>query len=196
MKEIPLTKGKAAIVDDEDYGGLILHKWFARKRDNLFYAARSECLNGAQREIQMHREILGLQYKDGKLCDHKNCNGLDNRRNNLRLATSSLNGHNHRMFSTNTSGFRGVTWHKQTKKWQARICVKGVEIYCGTHNTIKSAALAYDRSAEKYFGESARLNFPELRDAALEFLLSEEHINCKPYLAPSTRWNKESQSGE
>lgn len=167
MKEILLTRGKIAIIDDEDYEIVSKYKWFARKRDHLYYAARSEYLNGEQYEVQMHRFIMGLKHKDGTLCDHKNGNGLDNQKENLRLSNYSHNGHNHRMFSTNTSGYRGVSWQKHRKKWQVRICVGGQEKYIGIFKEVTDAAKAYDTAAINYFGNIAVTNFPKLRNAAI-----------------------------
>jgi hypothetical protein len=97
---------------------------------------------------------------DGFTVDHADRNSLNNQLSNLRLATRSQQGHNQRLRSTNTSGYRGVTWDKQMGKWQARIMVNGKRIHLGFYADPKEAALAYDAAAKIHYGEFAVLNFP------------------------------------
>jgi hypothetical protein len=85
-KEIPLTQGKVAVVDEEDFDRLNKHKWYACKNGNTFYALRKSNVNGKRLTILMHREILGLKPGDPGV-DHRDGNGLNNRRKNLRLAS-------------------------------------------------------------------------------------------------------------
>ena len=103
--------------------------------------------------------MLGLSRGDGIIPDHKNRNGLDNRKDNLHIANNSINGHNRRRQVNNTSGYRGVTWHKKDKKWRANIQVNGKTIYCGNYSDVLLAAKAYDSAAIRYFGENAVVNF-------------------------------------
>jgi len=159
MKEIKLSQGKIALVDDYDYNELNQYQWTAKKDRNTFYAERKVRENSKQITIKMHRQILGLTPGDGILSDHKNRNGLDNQRENLRVATRSLNGHNRIIQKNNTAGYTGVSRH--CGKWKARIKVNGVSISCGDHENPFMAALAYDQAAIKYHRENARLNFPE-----------------------------------
>ena len=161
MKKIPLNHGRFAIVDDKDYERLSQHKWFSYKARYTFYAMRWEKVNGVRTDIQMHREILNLQKGDGKLSDHKNRNGLDNRKENLRIADRELNGFNCRMKSNNTSGFRGVNWSNSNKAWEAKMKLAGIRIHCGYFKSPELAAKSYDRAATKYRGDNAVLNFPK-----------------------------------
>jgi len=107
----------------------------------------------------MHRLILNPPA--GITIDHINGNGLDNRRENLRLAGRGQNQCNRGKQSNNTSGFKGVTWHKNLNKWEAGISISGKRYHVGFYKTPEAAARAYDDAAKKYHGEFARLNFPK-----------------------------------
>ena len=161
MREIALTKGYVTIVDDEDYERLIKHKWYVHKNRYTFYAARHLVIDGKYPLVRMHREIMGLRYNDGQQIDHINRNGLDNRKCNLRIATPTINALNRKMRTDNTSGYRGVSWHKRIGKWFAHVISNKKQIHCGYFSDPISAALAYDIAARKYYGRNAVLNFPE-----------------------------------
>jgi hypothetical protein len=150
MKKIPLTQGKFALVDDEDYGWLMQWRWCAAKRRNTYYANKHKS--------DMHREILGLKHGDGKFVDHKDRNGLNNQKSNLRITTRSINALNCKVHSTNTSGYRGVSWFKG--KWQVQIVVKGRRVHCGYYKNKVVAAKVYDKEAIAFRGAHAKLNFP------------------------------------
>lgn len=151
-KEIPLTKGKVAIVDDEDYPELSKYKW----RYDKGYAVRTAWINGKSKIIYMHRQILGL--KGHILCDHANRNTLDNRRANLRAATKSQNASNSKVPADSKSGYKGVTWYKRTCKWRASITLHRKHMHLGYFDNIDNAVQAYNSKALELFGEFANIN--------------------------------------
>ena len=140
-KEIELTQGKVALVDDEDYEWLNKWEWYVHsKYGNYWYAKRTKQKeSGKRQDVFMHREILGLKFGDGKLCDHINQETLDNRRSNLRIASRTVNSRNNSGYTTNTSGHVGVHWCKQNIKWRAQIKVKGKYFHIGYFNNIDDA---------------------------------------------------------
>lgn len=157
MKTILLTQGKVAVVDDRDYPPLAKFKWCAVKDHNTFYACRAVTVSPyKQKRILMHREIVGCVQK----IDHRDGDGLNNRRDNLRPATTRQNGQNRRKLAPASSKFKGVHWHRRDRKWQARIQATGQRSQIGYFKTEKEAAQAYDAAARRYFGEFANVNFP------------------------------------
>jgi len=163
MKEILLTQGQVALVDDEDYDKLNMHKWYAHWIPNTrsFRAQRnSSSKNGESKIIRMHRIVMDAQ--PGQQVDHRNHNTLDNRRENLRLCTASENQHNLRPHTIRSSVFKGVNWDKPTHKWKARIQLNGHQYHLGRFADETKAACAYDSAARKLFGEFAHLNFQNI----------------------------------
>jgi hypothetical protein len=158
FRKIPLTQGKFAIVDPEDYEELSKYKWYAAKMGRTFYAARTiRITNGKHRLIIMHRQVL--KDSEGLFVDHINHNGLDNRKCNLRICTIQQNVWNMRKQRGNcASQYKGVTWRKDIGKWQARVICGGKVFSCGHFNDEKAAAAAYDKKAKELFGEFAALN--------------------------------------
>jgi hypothetical protein len=158
VKKISLTKGLIAVVGDEDFDYLSQFKWYSVGHDGKEYAARYGGRNkGLAQHIRMHRVVLNAP--NGTEVDHVNRDRLDNRKLNLRLATRSQNGSNRDKFAGRThSAFKGVTYHKRDRCWQATICVNGDYIHLGYFNTERGAALAYNNAAVKYHGEFAKLN--------------------------------------
>ena len=158
--EIELTQGKVAIVDEID-ADLARLLWCCNSDGYAVRATPGD--NG--KLIWMHRVILARilrrELRPGEYVDHINGDKTDNRRENLRLATSSQNCANRgKREGTYSSEYKGVYWHKPTKNWRARIMVDGKPIHLGYFIDEMDAASAYDEAAMKYFGEFASLNFP------------------------------------
>lgn len=155
MKEIKLTRNKVALVDDEDFEYLSQFNWRALKDHNTWYAVRYSSDNSS---IKMHRELMNVA--DRKiLVDHKDQNGLNNTKDNLRLCTHAQNMANRKFQANNTSGYRGVAWDKKNKKWRAAIKINGKTTSLGNYDDPIEAAKVRDAAALKYYGEFARLNF-------------------------------------
>ena len=151
-KMIPLSQGKFAKVDDCDYDRISKHKWSV----SVSCAIRMSYVTGKAKSVLMHREIMSTP--DGMETDHINGDRLDNRRANLRICTHGENQQNRRAKIWGGSGYKGVCWITKDKKWRAQIKVGGRVVYIGQYDNPKDAAIAYNKEAEKYFGEYARLN--------------------------------------
>lgn len=158
MKTIPLTWGKVAIIDDEDFEKVNKYKWYASKEPYTFYARRRFSQDGKRHNESMHRYLLNV--KSNQDVDHINHNGLDNCRKNLRTCTRSQNNGNARKFVKSSSKFKGVTWDKSKRKWQAQITHNRTNINLGRFSDEVLAAKAYDGKARELFGDFAFLNFP------------------------------------
>lgn len=162
MKEIILTQGKVAFVDDEDFEYLSQWKWCAVKGRSTYYASRTSYETGVQLHIKMHREIFRLKpYKDEPIVvDHKDHNGLNNQKENLRKCTPLLNQANKTKIQRKSvsSRYKGVVKH--THSYQARITYKDTTYKLGFYKDEVNAARAYDQKAREFFGEFALLNFP------------------------------------
>ena len=154
-KEIPISRGLFALVDDADFEFLMQWKWSATSANNPgpIYAVRGYRVGGKTCPVRMHRQVLGVP--DGWIVDHINGHGLDNRKANLRLATPEQNAQNRRM--RNRLGFRGV--YVEGKKFRAMIQGGGLKRNLGLFPCAESAALAYDNAAREMHGAYAVLNF-------------------------------------
>jgi hypothetical protein len=160
-RTIRLTQGRAAIIDAADYEWLSQWKWCAveNKYRGVFYAVRRSPRKGEEprhTEI-MHRLILGLKYGDCRLGDHINLNTLDNRRSNLRIASSSQSQCNRGKQKNNSSGFKGVSFDKKMRKWQAYIKINRKRRNLGYFSTSTAAYSAYCVAATELHGEFKRL---------------------------------------
>lgn len=138
-------------IDDCDYESIKDYKWHISKGKTGFYA-RS---NIKGKKTLMHRYLMNFPQNG---VDHKNSNGLDNRRDNLRNCSQSENLMNLRKRKTATSIYKGVNFNKALKKYASRIQRDKKQIHLGYFETEDQAAVAYNMAAVKYFGEFARPN--------------------------------------
>lgn len=157
MKRIPLTQGKYALVDDEDYEALMEFKWhfshgYAARREH--YKVSKGVYKG--KKIYMHRAICSPP--EGMTVDHINGDGLINTRGNLRVCTQSENCMNQTPQTDTISKYKGVSFLKRTGKWCAYIVSNKKQIHLGYFSSEKEAAEVYNKAALNYFGEFSKLN--------------------------------------
>lgn len=161
--KIKITQGLKTIIDDEDKD-LADIKWTHSGSGYAFRFLRaSERPRGCPRKnISLHRvimsRVLGRELDKSEFVDHINGDGLDNRRCNLRLATSAQNNFNKRIGRRNTSGYKGVSVRRP---YSVAIVFNGKAYKLGSYNDLEEAARAYDKKAKELFGEFAELNFPD-----------------------------------
>lgn len=159
MKEIKLTQGQVALVDDEDYEYLNQWKWYAQKSRGTFYA----CRYTKNEVLIMHRIILNTPFN--MEVDHRDHNGLNNQRHNIRNCTRSQNHMN--KDPRGSSKYLGVSWDKSRNKWRAFIQTRQISngkrktLFNGQYNTEEEAAIAYNEAAKRLHGEFANLNIIE-----------------------------------
>jgi hypothetical protein len=171
MKEIPLTQGKVALVDDEDYEWLNQWKWFAFKGHKTYYARRAIYIHGKQKMLHLHRIIMNTP--DDMQVDHIDHNGLNNQKSNLRNCDFLQNRQN--SSARGKSEYLGVSIKKKISTYKningeikkyyypnmfvSQITVNKRRTHLGYFNDKIEAAKAYDKAAKEYFGEFANLNF-------------------------------------
>ena len=156
MKKIKLTQDKYVLVDDEDYAMLDKYDWHAKRTPKTFYAARQiREKNGKQTTLRMHRFLINAP-KESEV-DHKDGNGLNNQKFNLRLATHSQNMMNKSKQVRNTSGFKGVSWDKTHKKWQAYITLNRIQKNLGYFKSKQEAHQARSGATPVYHKEFAHI---------------------------------------
>jgi hypothetical protein len=159
MISIKLNNSNNPVLLSEEDKELLKFGWYL---DTRGYIERS---NGKHSKKRLHREVmermLGTSLNSKQQVDHINGDRLDNRRENLRLATSSQNNMNSKISTRNNSGYKGVSFHKRTGKWRVVICAEGKRTEVGLFSDLVEAAQAYDKAAISIHGEFARLNFPQ-----------------------------------
>ncbi len=158
-KVIDLTQGRHAIIDSEDFEKVKKYKWhlMSNKAKTHFYARCNVYTKGKGKNIYLHRLIMNAEK--GKLVDHKDGDGLNCKKSNLRISTQAQNQQNRKKFKSST-GYKNVVG-KDRKTFRYTITVEGKRKYIGNFTKAVDAARAYDEHAKKLFGEFARLNFPE-----------------------------------
>lgn len=160
-----------AIIDDEDYQLVIQYSWHLLTSCGITYAYTRHPTR------YMHRLILGATK--GEYVDHINRNGLDNRRQNIRIASAGVNGANSKMYKNNTSGYRGVV--KYRAGWKVQVKYKQRWVYSNQMKDIVIAALLRDEIARKLFGENIYINLPYTPPTAwvceeAERLITNQHV--------------------
>ena len=160
MRSIPLSRGQYAIVDDSDYETINIHKWSAMSggvNGCTYYAVRNLPRRAGFPRKKEYMHHIVLPPKKGFETDHKDGDGLNNCRSNLRYATKSQNRANRRMIE-HTSRFKGVHWSKRDKKWVASIRFHNKQKELGRFSKEVEAAKTYNEAAKKYHGEFCVLN--------------------------------------
>lgn len=143
-----------AAIDDADAVLVGAYRWYpVANSHRLTHAATWR--DG--RNVYMHTIITGWPF-----VDHKDCDGLNNQRSNLRPSNHRLNGANRRPKLGGSSLFKGVAWHKSNGKWIANIRVGDKLVHLGYYTNESDAARAYDNAALAAWGEHARLNIPKV----------------------------------
>lgn len=158
MREILLTQGFIAQIDDCDYEQVSALRWWPIKGPNTVYAYTNLSSN-PRKPVLLHRFITNAPA--GVYVDHRDRDGLNCQRDNLRFCTAAQNHQNMKKNRSSTSPYKGTHWNKEKCKWEARIRVNRKALFLGYYASPEAGARAYDAAARKYFGEFARLNFPE-----------------------------------
>lgn len=167
VRQIPLTRGLVALVDAADFELVGNYNWHAVPSNppGRFYAVRGTRVGGKYRNIFMHNQLMGVEPSIAKAVDHKNHDGLDNRRENLRISDRYQNMRNRRKLKPGTSKYKGVCFVSTMQTWEAKIAAgpvqrngKRKQLLLGRFSSEAEAARAYDAAATEHFGEFAVLN--------------------------------------
>ncbi len=186
--KIPLTQGRYAKVDPEDYIWLSQFRWYCNKRYHTCYAVRNAGGGKEQKKVLMHREIMNTPKH--LVCDHINRYGLDNRKGNLRNCTKQQNNYNSGSQCNSSSRYKGVYWNNGMSKWAACIKGGGKKRHLGYFTDETEAARAYDKAAKKFQGEYASLNFV----SRIENRVSNPLIQQLPKFPPKNPYLKSTSS--
>lgn len=161
MKRIPLTQGKFALVDDADFEWLSQWKWHAVCKNGKYYAVRKQYLrttaDGKEVYDTLYMARVIMRTLSDCLCDHKDGNGLNDQRSNLRNCTKAENQRNRGPQRNNTSGQKNITWHSQNKMWRVRVSAKGQLTRGGLHHRIEDAIRERNKILEEMHGDFARV---------------------------------------
>lgn len=190
VRKIPLTKGYVALVDDEDFAELSQFRWHASVQPTAVYAKRYITVDGHPVAVPMQNAIL--KPPSGYVVDHRDGDALDNRKENLRVATPTQNCRNKGPARSNKAGFRGVSPCRSM--WRATIYVDGKPLNLGNFGTPEEAARAYDVAARSIFREFARPNFQDEIHAPAE-VWSAAASKCVRAPRAIARFRRQSASG-
>lgn len=154
MREVILNHGHVALVDDADAGLVMKYRWrsWKQRKTGVIYALATTPRSEGHQNIRMHNLIAGQLY-----VDHRDGNGLNNQRGNLRPATNQQNSAN-APGRGGSSKYKGVCFRRRSGRWRAYIRVNGAQIDLGEFRTEVEAAIAYNSAAAEHFGEFARPN--------------------------------------
>ncbi len=153
---VTLTKGYVATIDVADIPLVWGYNWSALPHGNTVYAKAAQTVDGVRRAVVMHRLLLGFSHGDGREGDHRDGNGLNNRRNNLREATRTQQVHNRGSAGSTTSRYRGVFWVPKRGKWCAKCTIAGKRRYLGHFDSEEEASAVYEHVAKIIHGEFYR----------------------------------------
>lgn len=154
--EIALTKGKFAIIDDDDFDLVSKYKWQVNEfRNGQFRATARESRKKGHACIYMHRLIMNVKDRNIHV-DHIDGNMLNNTRNNLRICTNQQNRFNSKTYKTNTTGYKGVYQNKTNNRFYAYINAGGKRLNLGGYSNAEDAYKAYCAAAKCIHGEFAR----------------------------------------
>lgn len=154
---ISLTQGYEAVIDVADVSIVEDRNWCFDNKKTSGYAVSTVCKkDGKSTTLLLHRLLMNPSFN--LVVDHIDGNGLNNRRSNLRICSTAENSRNQRIKLKNTSGFKGVSWHKRTQKWQSHIRRDGKGYNLGHFNTPEDAYAAYCQSSDKLHGEFGRVS--------------------------------------
>lgn len=149
-REIQLTQGKVAVIDEADFKRVSAFKWSADRMGKTWYAVRTVKRLGKKSRIYLHRFVMNATR--GLVVDHVNRNGLDNRKRNLRLCTKKQNFWNQGAHKDGRSGVRGVSWRPDTGLWTARLFVNGKQLNLGCYKRLKDAVAVRRLAEKKHYG--------------------------------------------
>lgn len=147
---VQLTRGMEAVIDAEDIDIVNIRNWRIENFNNMYAVAKID-----KKRVYMHRLILSAM--SGFVVDHIDGDTLNNRRSNLRIASTTENARNCKVQRNNTSGVKGVCWNKARGAWAARIKVSGKNIHLGYFSDLNDAAASYAKGSAMYHGEFGRV---------------------------------------